>query len=123
MTLSSPSQFRGEVVGPYDEQGNLNPFWVAEAEELVGYACDVQAGKCPTCRATAEYWELGDSTVYPPGWWVERAIILAREESVNVKKALQMIFGTALSSEFQHRDFSNLLHRWSRYTLTPAVLL
>lgn len=98
MTLSSSSQFRGEVVGPYDEQGNLNPFWVAEAEELVGYACDVQAGKCPTCRATAEYWELGDSTVYPPGWWVELSINLAREEGVSVKKALQMVFGTSLST-------------------------
>ncbi|KAL7540695.1 hypothetical protein ACHAXR_010308 [Thalassiosira sp. AJA248-18] len=97
LSLSSSSELRTPVFGPYGADGKLNDQWVEEAREVVNVACKQQDKVCPRCRAESEYWELGDEFPYPPGWWVLRATEIAREKGMGVKESLQVILGVSIT--------------------------
>ena len=99
-SLSSSSALRTSVFGPYDDQGNLNDQWVEEAREVVDLGYLQQDTICPRCRAESEFWEMGDGFSYPPGYWIETATEIARDKDMDVKSALQLIFGTTVTGEF-----------------------
>ena len=99
-SLSSSSALRTSVFGPYDDQGNLNDQWVEEAREVVDLGYLQQDTICPRCRAESEFWEMGDGFSYPPGYWIESATEIARDKDMDVKSALQLIFGTTVTGEF-----------------------
>jgi len=84
-------------VGPYDVNGDLRQEWIDETTEIVDLGELQQPGNCPRCRAESEYWELGDSFVYPPGWWMSRANDLTRNLDLDVKTTLQIILGTSIT--------------------------
>merc|ERR1711862_952275 len=70
---------------------------MGETTEIVDLGELQQPGNCPRCRAESEYWELGDSFVYPPGWWMSRANDLTRNLDLDVKTTLQIILGTSIT--------------------------
>merc|ERR1719401_11019 len=91
------SSFRSVYVGPYDVNGDLRQEWIDETTEIVDLGELQQPGNCPRCRAESEYWELGDSFVYPPGWWMSRANDFARSLDLDLKASLQLIVGTSIT--------------------------
>jgi len=96
-SLEDASALRTSVFGPYDSRGNLNDKWVDEAREVVDLALKQQDTNCPKCRAESEYWELGDEFAYPPGWWIERATDIARDENMDIQESLQLILGVSMT--------------------------
>lgn len=99
-SISMPTggnSFRSVYVGPYNAGGDLRQEWIDETTELVDLGELQQPGNCPRCRAESEYWELGDSFVYPPGWWMSRANDLTRSLDLDVRTTLQIILGTSIT--------------------------
>ena len=72
---------------------------MAEVSQVVELAQQQQDGVCPECRASSEYWELGDEFPYPSGWWVGQATQIAKEKNLDLKESLQLIFGLAITGE------------------------
>ena len=102
MSLTNSSELRSpSVIGPYRDDGTtLNPDFMEEARQVVELARQQQDGVCPECRASSEYWELGDEFPYPSGWWVGQATQIAKDKNLNLKESLQLIFGMAITGEF-----------------------
>ena len=101
VSLTNSSELRSpSVIGPYLEDNiTLNPDFMAEVRQVVELAQQQQDGVCPECRASSEYWELGDEFPYPSGWWVGQATQIAKEKNLDLKESLQLIFGLAITGE------------------------
>jgi membrane-associated phospholipid phosphatase len=86
------------IVGPYLEDGEtLNEEFVSQASEVVDFGRSLQYGGEHSAqrRAIAEYWELGDGTAYPPGWWSQRAVDLIVAQELSLRDALKLTFATS----------------------------
>jgi len=98
ISMESGDAFRSEYIGPYDSKSrNLRQEWIEETAELVDLGEQQQPGNCPRCRAESEYWELGDTFVYPPGWWISRANDFASSLDLDIKTTLQLSLGTSIA--------------------------
>jgi len=97
--LRSGDELRlSKIVEPYEEDGEtLNEEFVSQAAELVMLGGSLQHGREGSAkrRATAEYWELGDETTYPPGWWSQAAVDLIAERDLPMREALELAFATS----------------------------
>ena len=80
------------VLTPYDANGALNAQFVAESIQITQFAKKMQDGAEGGAiqRARSEYWELGDSTPYPPGWWLEISLDLIERADIDLKTALKI---------------------------------
>lgn len=99
-TLNAGNELRPPaVLSPYDERGRLSEDWLLEARQLVEFAGQMQDGVPGSAlqRARSEYWELGDATEYPPGWWLQRATDLADERGLSQREALKLTLGVSLA--------------------------
>lgn len=99
-TLDSGSELRpASILAPYDDQGHLDENWVLEARQLVEFAAKMQDGAPGGAlqRARSEYWELGDATEYPPGWWLQAATTLAQQRGLSQREALKLTLGVSLA--------------------------
>ncbi len=99
--LDSGDQLRPDtVVGPYDREGNLNPQWLHEAHQLLEFSSVLQDGADGSAiqRARSEYWELGDATEYPPGWWLQRATDIARNQNLSQRDALKLLLAVSIAT-------------------------
>ena len=97
-SLSSGSSLRpASIAGPYNEDGTLNTEFVEEVNQVIFFAEKMKdrAEGGALQRAQSEYWELGDATAYPPGWWLETAIDLVEERDSGLSTALKV--STAVS--------------------------
>jgi len=86
------------IVGPYLEDGEtLNEEFVSQASEVVDFGRSLQYGEEHSAqrRAIAEYWELGDGTAYPPGWWSQTAVDLIVASDLSLRDALKLTFATS----------------------------
>ena len=86
------------IVGPYQEDGQtLDEEFVRQASEVVDFARSLQYGEEQSARrrAIAEYWELGDGTAYPPGWWSQAAVDLIVARDLPLREALELAFATS----------------------------
>lgn len=86
------------IVRPYLEDGaSLNEEFVRQATEVVDFAHSLQHGSEQSARrrAIAEYWELGDGTTYPPGWWSQTAVDLVVASDLSLRDALKLAFATS----------------------------
>lgn len=80
------------VLTPYDSQGELNQRFIEETFQVVEFArtmIDGAEGGAQQ-RAQSEYWELGDNTQYPPGWWLDAALALIVRADCDLKTALTL---------------------------------
>ena len=101
LVLTDGSQLRPtSLAGPYLDSGELNPDWVAEARQLVEFARTMQDGNAGSAlqRARSEYWELGDATEYPPGWWLQRASDLVVSRGIGQRQALKVLLGVSIAT-------------------------
>lgn len=99
--LTSGDELRPEsVVRPYDDEGNLNDQWVNEAHQLLEFSSVMQDGAEGGAiqRARSEYWELGDATEYPPGWWLQRASDITADQNLSQRKALKLLLSVSLAT-------------------------
>ena len=101
---SARNLFRSDdVVLPYLPDGSLNPEFVDQARDLVVLSESLQSrfSGSDERKAIAEYWELGDGTSYPPGYWQDVVNGVAESDDVNLSAsqaaALLLAASTALS--------------------------
>lgn len=91
--LASGAALRPDTIKTPYVNGALNMDFVDEAAQLVGFAQlmkdRVDGGALQ--RAQSEYWELGDSTPYPPGWWTEIAVDLAVRDALSLEESLRLM--------------------------------
>lgn len=80
------------ILTPYDANGALDAQFVAETIQVTQFAKKMQDGAEGGAiqRAQSEYWELGDSTPYPPGWWLEASLDLIERADIDLKTALKI---------------------------------
>jgi len=86
------------IVGPYLEDGEtLNEEFVNQASEVVDFGRSLQHGGEHSAqrRAISEYWELGDGTAYPPGWWSQVAVDRVVANDLSLRDALKLTFATS----------------------------
>ena len=97
--LRSSDELRlASIVGPYREDGEtLNEEFVSQASEVIDFGRSLQYGGEHSAqrRAIAEYWELGDGTAYPPGWWSQTAVDLIVASDLSLREALKLTFATS----------------------------
>ena len=78
------------ILTPYHDNGDLNAEFIRETTEVVEFArtmIDGAEGGAQQ-RAQSEYWELGDNTQYPPGWWLDASLDLIERNNIDLKTAL-----------------------------------
>jgi len=97
ISLSNSSQLRTGLFGPYNVDGTINQEMVDEARQVVDLSQKQQDTVCPQCRASSEYWELGDEFPYPPGWWVGQATKIAKDLGLNVEQSLKLILAVCIT--------------------------
>lgn len=75
----------------------LNMSFVEEAKQVVAFAAQMEdrAEGGGQKRAISEYWELGDATPYPPGWWLQVSLDLIEASDVPLKDALELSFAVS----------------------------
>ena len=80
------------VLTPYDANGALDAQFVAESIQVTQFAKKMQDGAEGGAiqRAQSEYWELGDSTPYPSGWWLEISLDLIERADIDLETALKI---------------------------------
>ena len=83
----------GSFNRPYLENGLLNDEFIRQSKFVAQLSTQLgsESKGSSNLRAQAEYWELGDSTTYPPGWWLSKANILAEQEMMSFKKRLNFL--------------------------------
>ena len=97
-SLSSGSALRpSEIAGPYKTDGSLNMAFVEEVEQVIRFAEKMKDGTegGASQRAQSEYWELGDATAYPPGWWLDSAVDLIEDRGYGLMMALKITFSVS----------------------------
>jgi len=97
ISLSSSDELRTDLFGPYNVDGSINQDMVDEARQVVDLSQKQQDTVCPKCRASSEYWELGDEFPYPPGWWVGQATQIAKDKGLDVEESLKLILGVSIT--------------------------
>lgn len=124
VSLTNSSELRSpSVIGPYLEDGiTLNTDFMAEVRQVVELAQQQQDGVCPQCRASSEYWELGDEFPYPSGWWVGQATQIAKEKNLDLKESLQLIFGLAITGEL-FESLTYAVYPFLRFCSRRCILL
>jgi len=101
LVLASGDQMRPEsVLRPYDQNGNLNDQWVRESRQLIEFSAAMQDGVDASAiqRARSEYWELGDATEYPPGWWLQRATDLALQRNLTQRETIKLLLAVSVAT-------------------------
>lgn len=70
----------GEFSRPYQDDGDLNDEFIRQADDVAQLSKRLKAGSKNVAadRAIAEFWELGDGTVYPPGYWIQSTLATAK---------------------------------------------
>ena len=83
----------GSFNRPYLENGLLNDEFIRQSKFVAQLSTQLgsESKGSSNLRAQAEYWELGDSTTYPPGWWLSQANILAEQEKMSFKNRLNFL--------------------------------
>lgn len=95
------------ILTPYNANGELDEKFVEETIQVTQFAAKmvdgVEGGDIQ--RAQSEYWELGDNTQYPPGWWLDASIDLIEQADTDLKTALtitmslsQAVFDAGIAS-------------------------
>lgn len=109
IVLSAGSQLRpSSILTPYDFAGELDPQWIVQATQLVEFASKMQDGAEGGAlqRARSEYWELGDATEYPPGWWHQRATDLARDLGLSPRDTIKLLLTVSIA------EFDSTIASW-----------
>ncbi|MFL6871032.1 MAG: phosphatase PAP2 family protein [Candidatus Azotimanducaceae bacterium] len=78
------------ILTPYEDNGELSADFIAETTQVVEFARTMidRAEGGAMQRAQSEYWELGDNTPYPPGWWLDASLDLIAQGNIDLKTAL-----------------------------------
>jgi hypothetical protein len=87
---SARNMFRlNDVVTPYLPDGSLNPEFVDQARDLVELSESLQSRFAGSSKrkAIAEYWELGDGTFYPPGYWQNVVVGVAESDGFSLSSS------------------------------------
>ena len=79
------------IVKPYTNDGNLNPVFVAEVDQVLNLSMNLTAEQ----KAIAEYWEAGPGTSFPPGHWLTITNGLIEQHNLNLESALALSFGVS----------------------------
>ena len=92
--LATGSSLRPSSIQTPYEDGELNMMFVEELKQVITFAQRMKdrAEGGPLQRAQSEYWELGDATAYPPGWWLEAAVNLISEGNFGLQDSLKATF-------------------------------
>jgi len=95
--ISSGAALRPEFIKTPYLDGDLNMEFVEEARQVVDFAelMEDRATGGASQRAQSEYWELGDATAYPPGWWTEIATDLARRNELSALETLRLMMAVS----------------------------
>jgi len=97
-SLATGASLRPEAIeGPYKSDGTLNTSFIEEVEQVITFAekmKDRSEGGALQ-RAQSEYWELGDATAYPPGWWLETSVDLVEAQGLDLEPALKILFSVS----------------------------
>lgn len=92
--LPSSAYLRPASINTPYLNNELNMSFVEEAKEIVAFAAQmedrVEGGGQK--RAISEYWELGDATPYPPGWWLQVSLDLIEASALPLEEALELSF-------------------------------
>lgn len=88
--IGSGSALRPAGILPvYSSDDRLNPTFVAEANQVL----EISAALTPEQKASAEVWESGSGTAFPPGTWLEITDELIRSNRLDLDAAVKLSFG------------------------------
>ena len=78
-------------VTPYDANGQLNPAFVAELNQVLNFSMNLTAEQ----KAIAEFWEQGPGSSFPPGLWMAFTNQLIGSQSMGLEQAVKLSFGVS----------------------------
>ena len=81
----------GSIVTPYTADGQLNPEFVDETNQVLRMSMNLT----PVQKAIAEYWEAGPGTSYPPGMWIEFTNNLISSRNLDLDQAVKLSFSVS----------------------------
>ena len=73
---------------PLDSQGEINPDFVDQLNGVLTTSMNLTAEQ----KASAEYWEQGNGTTYPPGKWLEMALSRLEQSNYSQTQSVQQMF-------------------------------
>ncbi len=79
------------ILTPYDGNGELNPAFVAELNQVLNFSMNLTAEQ----KAIAEFWEQGPGTSYPPGLWMAFTNQVIGSQSMGLEEAVKLSFGVS----------------------------
>jgi len=79
------------ILTPYDANGQLNPAFVAELNQVLNFSMNLTAEQ----KAIAEFWEQGPGSSFPPGLWMAFTNQLIGGQSMGLEQAMKLSFGVS----------------------------
>ena len=80
-----------DIVKPYNADNTVNQTFRDQAEDILNISMNLTAED----KLSAEYWESGDGSSYPPGRWMEFTNHLIQKNSLSLEEALKLSFGVS----------------------------